>query len=172
MKISREALIQLHLNGLSYTEIGDMLGISRQRVHQIITNYQSPASRMHIPKGTPKGRPRNEELHKPREVKLNRLGIPRGSIPYTDYKREYQRRFRLVINGKGVAVNKRPRPNSCELCKLAKPRLNYHHWDDGKPHLGIWVCGRCHAFITLLGLGFEPRYSELKYQVEKENLVN
>jgi hypothetical protein len=42
-------------------------------------------------------------------------------------------------------LNKRPYTNYCELCGVLKARkLGYHHWDNARPDLGIWVCCRCH----------------------------
>jgi hypothetical protein len=25
-----------------------------------------------------------------------------------------------------------------------KKRLEYHHWDDSRPSMGIWMCYQCH----------------------------
>jgi len=61
-----------------------------------------------------------------------------------------------------VRVNKRPRPNACELCGKERDRFHYHHWDDKKPERGMWVCMRCHSHITACEKGFCEKYLKLK----------
>jgi hypothetical protein len=43
METRREIAERLKRDGKSYAEIGALLRISRQRVHQILTAYQSPS---------------------------------------------------------------------------------------------------------------------------------
>jgi len=41
---------ELRKKGLLYKEIGVIVGVSKQRIHQIITGYVSPSGRRVIPK--------------------------------------------------------------------------------------------------------------------------
>jgi len=41
----KDTIIELRKNNLTYREIGEKFGISRQRVYQIITGYKSPENR-------------------------------------------------------------------------------------------------------------------------------
>lgn len=53
-------------------------------------------------------------------------------------------------------LKKRPRPNCCELCRHAMNdnsksiRLEYHHWNDVYPEIGLWLCYKCHHFAEYL----------------------
>ncbi len=50
-------------------------------------------------------------------------------------------------NGKRITYvcKKRKFNNVCEMCgKSIQNNPHYHHWDDTKPELGIWVCASCH----------------------------
>ena len=51
-------------------------------------------------------------------------------------------------NGKVILrnVNKPPKPMLCTLCGR-KSYLTYHHWEDRKPDIGLWICNGCHAAI-------------------------
>lgn len=66
-------------------------------------------------------------------------------------------------------LNKRPYPedNKCELCEKVRTRLMYHHWDDEKPSLGLWLSIRCHNFAEVLEAGFVGRYETLRLQAER-----
>lgn len=47
---------------------------------------------------------------------------------------------------------KRPYPsqNICEFCEKGGHKfLQYHHWDDKDPSLGIWVCSKCHLYCNI-----------------------
>ncbi|MBA7646927.1 hypothetical protein ES703_54695 [subsurface metagenome] len=78
-----------------------------------------------------------------------------------------------VIRG----LNKRPYPKGCEWCSLftsrpLKPtRLVYHHWDDQRPSMGLWLCHRCHHIAELMDKPWSQTlmngYIELKRQIEK-----
>lgn len=58
----------------------------------------------------------------------------------------YHRQNRLRVNGKRMTVRKRLFYGICELCgEPIEANPQWHHWDDAKPELGIWVHnGRCH----------------------------
>lgn len=53
-------------------------------------------------------------------------------------------------------LKKRQRPNHCELCRRtlndgSQPiRLEYHHWNDVYPEIGLWLCYKCHHFAEYL----------------------
>jgi len=65
------------------------------------------------------------------------------------YFRDYCRQHYLKINGKMVQVDKRPRPECCEICGRQHKLLGYHHWDDEKLEKGIWVCIKCHGIAEI-----------------------
>ncbi len=85
----------------------------------------------------------------------------------------YRTRHTLLnVKGKKVKVKKRQRPNGCELCGKENYLLNYHHWNDDKLYLGMWVCTSCHVVIH----GFESKitkkqYLDLKDKIEKSFVV-
>ena len=45
MEDRKEIIQKLRNRRLTYQAIGDMLGVSRQRIHQILTSYTSPSER-------------------------------------------------------------------------------------------------------------------------------
>jgi len=51
-------------------------------------------------------------------------------------------------NGKVIVknVHKPPKPLICTLCRR-RGYLTYHHWEDDKPDIGLWICNGCHAAI-------------------------
>ncbi len=89
-----------------------------------------------------------------------------------EIRTKYHRQNVLVVRGKATVVRKRPRPvDTCELCGDSFDRLNYHHWDDDAPHLGIWVCFMCHQLVEAVDKGFVEgyleRYKELKLSINE-----
>lgn len=82
-----------------------------------------------------------------------------------------------LASGKGVfnGVHKRPKPDFCEICNT-KMNLNYHHFDDDNPSMGVWVCqankchNLCHA-VDLIDSGspLPEKYSELKQRIILED---
>lgn len=72
-------------------------------------------------------------------------------------RRDYRRVHVLTthgLNGKETSIdglNKRPYPNYCEICGILKTEhLSYHHWNNEKLSLGIWVCFKCHGLIEAI----------------------
>jgi hypothetical protein len=81
---------------------------------------------------------------------------------YESKRRSYERNRESIIASSrrtklgsgGVywhGLNKRAYPGQCELCGAKQDstlpglkKLHYHHWDDLKPSMGIWLCGDCH----------------------------
>lgn len=73
------------------------------------------------------------------------IGI--GSVLIND-KRERRRHTTLGTHGKiYTGLDKRKRPEKCEICKEPTNRLAYHHWDDSNLNKGIWCCTQCHWLI-------------------------
>lgn len=82
------------------------------------------------------------------------------------YNKEYNRKYRMYINGKCIPVEKRPRPNNCEICKKVPQRLDYHHWDDTHPEVGLWLCKMCHDMAEQVDKGLDSIYRELKCSID------
>jgi len=80
-----------------------------------------------------------------------------------------------IISGKKVNLRvngRRPKPDECELChKKVKGRgLGWHHWDDEKPELGLWLCWSCHRFVGSIEKGKHEKYLRLKDQATRGEL--
>lgn len=97
----------------------------------------------------------------------------------SDGDREKQREYRArnyvstVIDGKHVFLKtpyKRPKPalSECELCGWTSEALNYHHWDDDDPSVGLWLCYSCHMFAERLDYGEVEFYYRLKAEAKKD----
>jgi len=65
-------------------------------------------------------------------------------------------------------LNKRDRPDKCEICGKQKRILHYHHWDDLKPELGLWVCRFCHIGISVYEDGRIDLYLKKKEEIEAQ----
>jgi len=161
MKIDNEVACRLHNLGLTYQQIGDILGISRQRIHQIITGYESPklkeikvlARKARKDKGCKRFNRSNKSADEIKEENRN-------------YRRNYARQHFMSVNGRILSVDKRPRPDDiCEVCGKTVKRLDYHHWDDGNPKLGVWVCKCCHDMAECIDRGLDRVYVELKESI-------
>jgi hypothetical protein len=80
-------------------------------------------------------------------------------------------RLGTVINGQPVTIyhlNKRRRPENCELCQKQRKRLVYHHWDDSNFNKGMWLCLGCHHFISRVERGDLEIYERIKIKIEAE----
>jgi hypothetical protein len=96
---------------------------------------------------------------------------------HQEQHKAYLRKFVLHSEGKLKTLKepKRDYPlgQKCELCGQICERLSYHHFDDSKPHIGIWVCSqKCHGLcetIDQFGLSIAQRYLELKTQIQNES---
>lgn len=65
-------------------------------------------------------------------------------------------------------LNKRAKPELCELCNNGG-RLVYHHWDDNYMDMGIWLCLPCHFVSELIdkkGTDIIEKYMYLKKDIE------
>lgn len=108
---------------------------------------------------------------------INRDGklIGIGSSLIND-KRERRRHTTLGTHGKiYTGLNKRKRPESCEVCDEPTNRLHYHHWDDSDMNKGIWCCARCHWIVEYYEmLSFNricnllSNYIKLKHKIEED----
>lgn len=70
-------------------------------------------------------------------------------------------------NGKVILrnVDKPSKPTLCELCNQ-KSYLAFHHWEDSKPEVGLWICNRCHTAVHCL-----INRGELEAKVESQMIV-
>lgn len=98
---------------------------------------------------------------------------------YEKHKEEYKerskkwRRNNIISTGRNeyiITKKKRSYPldERCELCKnegISK-RLYYHHWNDDKLELGIWVDSKCHGLIEAIDKFGKVKSEELikKYE--------
>ena len=115
-----------------------------------------------------------------------RVGLTRqlvGKVVHpgrTEARKKLRNQYRVhtTINGvnKRYPVNKRACPNLCELCERDKLqsgraiKLYWHHWNDDKLEMGLWLCRSCHQFVEILeykGTTFVAKYMELKEEKEK-----
>jgi len=71
-----------------------------------------------------------------------------------------------------VRVNKRPRPDACELCGDVDTKLNYHHWNEDNPSLGMWLCTPCHFNVEAYEHGKIDKYLDLKIMIESQPVVD
>ncbi|MBU2060034.1 MAG: hypothetical protein KKB38_20155 [Gammaproteobacteria bacterium] len=155
MEIKPEAIRQLKSSGMTLQEIGDLLGITKSEIHLIYHSESIESRRDRLNEYASKHyHEHSKEINK----------------RYVEYKKEYARKHVLMVNGKTTVVNKRPRPNdTCELCSRVVDRLHYHHWDDGNPHLGVWVCSSCHKLCESVESGLHTKYLELKDAIIYDN---
>ena len=87
-----------------------------------------------------------------------------------DYKKDYRRKHIVMVNGKSIRVDKRPRPDDiCELCDRVVVFLHYHHWDDDNPHRGIWVCHSCHKSCEFIEKGLHTEYLRLRADINGDS---
>ena len=139
----KEYILELRSRGMAWGKIGKLLGISRQRTHQIRTGYMSPASR---PKPV-------SELKIYNLRKLESLGLPTITLGHIEGSRDKIReRVRIRDN------------HICQICfkkwEIGKRRFDVHHLDinmEGKSFVKgitkmdkenfkklITLCHKCH----------------------------
>lgn len=122
-----------------------------------------------------------------RIVGVNRVTVCDYTIPgyYEKRKKNLTAYRRETVLGTGdyrnvttiYGLSKRPHPGRCEVCEgFQDKKLNYHHWDDEHPGLGIWLCFWCHAVAELIDRNVNvnelaERYSAIRAQVEKNSGV-
>lgn len=113
--------------------------------------------------------------HKERWLEYGRTARKKNKLngkTRTEWMRNYSRRHVLHVNGKAICgLDKRAWTGYCELCNKENIRLHYHHWDDSRPSMGIWICQLCHYMCEQLekeGLLIAQRYFNFKQILEKE----
>ena len=87
--------------------------------------------------------------HRHREERLRYYHTHREErIAYAKLHPRYSSNTVIKHNGKTILknVHKPPKPFLCTLC-CRRSYLTYHHWQDDKPDIGLWICNRCHAAI-------------------------
>ncbi len=90
-----------------------------------------------------------------------------------------------LSTSKGVryrGLKKRKRPDRCELCratlnfKKMSERLEYHHWYEARPDLGLWLCFKHHRFAETLDAPnarvLIHTYYDIKAEAEQNFLEN
>ena len=81
------------------------------------------------------------------------------------------RHNRIFSNHKYIYVTKRKHPNNdeCEICKKVTI-LSYHHWDDSKPELGMWLCISCHVAVEQFEKipNLKSIYEKMKVKITRE----
>lgn len=148
VEITPSAVAILRGNGMTLREICDLTGMAMNRLKYIQDSEKLRAKSQ-----------RYYQKHK--EIIKERT---------RDYKKDYFRKYRVVVNGKSIMVNKRPRPdNVCELCSRTSSILPYHHWDDDNPHRGVWICPSCHKACEFIEQGLHTKYLELKQAIIRDN---
>lgn len=80
-----------------------------------------------------------------------------------DYRRQHSAftKDRKMVYG----ITRRPRPETCELCRRNSRRLHYHHWNDEEIEVGLWLCTACHRLAEVVDKGAiedVDKYLELK----------
>lgn len=91
-------------------------------------------------------------------------------VPGVKERADKRRRVRLLTGSDAIfrRLSKRPWPKdgACEMCGNTKWRISYHHWDDSRPSVGLWLCRHCHDIAEAVEKKLEIKYLELKKEVE------
>jgi len=88
-----------------------------------------------------------------------------------DYIKDWNRHNRLCTNINGkikiVRVKKRRFNGFCELCKKEISHPNWHHWNNNKLELGMWLCAHCHTCVEYYESKRLEEYLKLKDRIER-----
>jgi len=88
---------------------------------------------------------------------------------YYTQRREWRtiNRVSTTVKGKRGShkVEKRPKPQACEVCGKQDTRLNWHHWNDEHLEWGLWLCNYCHIGADFIDKRLDT-YLQLRSQVE------
>lgn len=81
------------------------------------------------------------------------------------YEKDYHRKYIITQGNSRIRANKRafPTDNCCEVCGEYRDRLEYHHWDDEHPCLGLWLCSWCHHMAEKVDKGLHVVYLREKH---------
>lgn len=138
-----EIMIKMREEGHTYVSIGRKFGISRQRVHQLITGYRSPASI--IPVEELQTWTKRKQLKYPKEWEEFKLKHPRAIAPedlkvWNERKRKYLGLPTENIHTSGggrefIREIVRIRDNhTCQRCKKTwikgQRKFDVHHLDE------------------------------------------
>uniref|UniRef100_A0A6M3JJM6 Putative HNH endonuclease n=1 Tax=viral metagenome TaxID=1070528 RepID=A0A6M3JJM6_9ZZZZ len=114
---------------------------------------------------------RNRTKNKDRIVEYNKKWREEHPEAVKEWQRSYHERKRLRVNGKTISVNKRPKTIGCEMCGEIVNRLEYHHWDDEHPCLGLWLCWNCHRIAEGVDKNLHFIYLREKESMVLETLI-
>lgn len=92
-KEKKERIERLRDGNLTYKKIGMKLGISKQRVHQILTSYRSPSSK--------RARNQNRNRNKYKGTWQLKCGGIESQTMYVRGKLDYQRLQRVLLRKMG-----------------------------------------------------------------------
>ena len=89
-----------------------------------------------------------------------------------EYNKSYNMntRRKYYLSGKRLKYPKRDFQGECELCNKEFKRMRYHHWDDSKPHLGIWCCQGDQLFMHKVEDGLVGKYLRLRGQIIESDI--
>jgi len=96
------------------------------------------------------------------ESRIRYLNDPLRKEKRKTYRNRYNRKHWISTPNGRMRAEKRARPDTCELCSKAVARLDYHHWDNEQPHLGLWLCISCHIFAGRVDNDMVNKYLDLK----------
>ncbi len=121
---------------------------------------------------------RNSEYKKrnrARYAELERERRAKDPEKYRAYWNDYARKH-VLYSKRGncitVAVKRLyPEDGCCEICRKQR-QLVYHHWDDEKPELGMWICRGCHFKAEDIERGWFILYLALKEEINKGGKEN
>lgn len=154
METTKEKIQRLRNNRFTYAQIGKLLGISRQRVHQILTGYKSPISPEELRK-----RSEHLELVNSRLIAIKQSvfgNVPSGNITeLTGLSGGARDRYRELV---------RIRDNhTCQICGKkwleGQRRFDVHHLDEDSSKTRkvdnleieasnmVTLCHKCHLNV-------------------------
>jgi len=87
--------------------------------------------------------------------------VRHGWTPSPNQRRQKRQYHKLV-----------PRPEKpiiCPLCGSISTLFYWHHWDDTKPRMGMWLCPYCNHIVELEDRGLVNNYRELRDRITNEH---
>ncbi len=135
--------------GLTFAEIGEMFGVSRQRVHSIFTGY------MRAYKKTDKYREWTKHYTSHiQPIKDCNYCESENNYSHVDLKQYHAKWYinhpdakkahRMI--SKAIEMGEIIRPQVCTRCKKAG-KIQGHHEDYSKPLDVLWLCVSCHRLL-------------------------
>jgi len=193
-------ILELRSQGKTHIKIASELGISGSPIRRILnpeahekiisklrtgpSKFQGREIPLEVKAGAIKLREQGKSYGEIRsELFIGRKAMQRIFDPEARERAEERQRqlrattARVEINGKKVRVKvdrEKPRPKACELCHKEAKRfgLNWHHWEDTNPGIGLWLCNfPCHGFVEGVDVGLKAEdYLRLKDQANRGGL--